>query len=231
MMLSEEKLERLDALLSSTDRFSIETIDGLFSAAITGPAEAQLEDCIAILDADSVKPWASAADEREAHALLEALWKMIAWRVSRDPDDLEDEAMPLLDMPIEFEELDDIDQYKGDFPIASDWAVGFRMGVKEWVSEWSELEDDETSQFLGIVTTLSSDQAPSGVDEDGAKLPSFKERMTLLNVIPHYLSAFHRRRVRAAHPGTIRHEGDKVGRNDLCTCGSGKKYKKCCGAG
>jgi len=22
---------------------------------------------------------------------------------------------------------------------------------------------------------------------------------------------------------------DKVGRNDLCTCGSGKKYKKCCG--
>ena len=24
-------------------------------------------------------------------------------------------------------------------------------------------------------------------------------------------------------------EGDKVGRNDLCPCGSGKKYKKCCG--
>ncbi len=24
-------------------------------------------------------------------------------------------------------------------------------------------------------------------------------------------------------------EGDKVGRNDTCPCGSGKKYKKCCG--
>jgi len=24
--------------------------------------------------------------------------------------------------------------------------------------------------------------------------------------------------------------GDKVGRNDPCPCGSGKKYKKCCGA-
>ncbi|MBQ7822482.1 MAG: SEC-C domain-containing protein, partial [Clostridia bacterium] len=23
----------------------------------------------------------------------------------------------------------------------------------------------------------------------------------------------------------------KVGRNDPCPCGSGKKYKKCCGAG
>jgi uncharacterized protein YecA (UPF0149 family) len=23
---------------------------------------------------------------------------------------------------------------------------------------------------------------------------------------------------------------DKIGRNDPCPCGSGKKYKKCCGA-
>ena len=29
---------------------------------------------------------------------------------------------------------------------------------------------------------------------------------------------------------TIKHEGDKTGRNDPCPCGSGKKYKKCCGA-
>jgi hypothetical protein len=30
------------------------------------------------------------------------------------------------------------------------------------------------------------------------------------------------------HPTTIRHEGSRVGRNDPCPCGSGKKYKKCC---
>jgi len=29
---------------------------------------------------------------------------------------------------------------------------------------------------------------------------------------------------------TIKNEGDKIGRNDPCPCGSGKKYKKCCGA-
>jgi SEC-C motif domain protein len=29
---------------------------------------------------------------------------------------------------------------------------------------------------------------------------------------------------------TIRRETPKVGRNDPCPCGSGKKYKKCCGA-
>ena len=30
-------------------------------------------------------------------------------------------------------------------------------------------------------------------------------------------------------PGTLRNEGPKIGRNDPCPCGSGKKYKKCCG--
>jgi len=28
----------------------------------------------------------------------------------------------------------------------------------------------------------------------------------------------------------VRRAGDKIGRNDPCPCGSGKKYKKCCGA-
>ena len=30
-------------------------------------------------------------------------------------------------------------------------------------------------------------------------------------------------------PMTVVREGAKVGRNDPCPCGSGKKYKKCCG--
>jgi hypothetical protein len=29
--------------------------------------------------------------------------------------------------------------------------------------------------------------------------------------------------------GTVRHAGPRIGRNDPCPCGSGKKYKKCCG--
>ena len=31
-------------------------------------------------------------------------------------------------------------------------------------------------------------------------------------------------------PPPVRREEPKVGRNDPCPCGSGKKYKKCCGA-
>jgi yecA family protein len=32
-------------------------------------------------------------------------------------------------------------------------------------------------------------------------------------------------------PQTVRREGEKIGRNDSCPCGSGKKYKACCGKG
>jgi preprotein translocase subunit SecA len=44
------------------------------------------------------------------------------------------------------------------------------------------------------------------------------------------------RPLRLSHGGeggegvTVRRQGKKVGRNDPCPCGSGKKYKKCCGA-
>jgi preprotein translocase subunit SecA len=31
-------------------------------------------------------------------------------------------------------------------------------------------------------------------------------------------------------PKTVRRQGAKVGRNAQCPCGSGKKYKRCCGA-
>lgn len=33
----------------------------------------------------------------------------------------------------------------------------------------------------------------------------------------------------APKPVQIRRQGPKIGRNDPCMCGSGKKYKKCCG--
>jgi uncharacterized protein YecA (UPF0149 family) len=34
--------------------------------------------------------------------------------------------------------------------------------------------------------------------------------------------------VRVSCDGQITRIGPKIGRNDLCPCGSGKKYKKCC---
>jgi preprotein translocase subunit SecA len=36
-------------------------------------------------------------------------------------------------------------------------------------------------------------------------------------------------RAEAPRPMPARRDGQKVGRNDPCPCGSGRKYKKCCG--
>jgi preprotein translocase subunit SecA len=49
-------------------------------------------------------------------------------------------------------------------------------------------------------------------------------------------SAFAKAEPKEAHGGsdkveTVRREGKKVGRNDPCPCGSGRKYKKCHGTG
>ncbi|MET0644341.1 MAG: SEC-C metal-binding domain-containing protein [Candidatus Binatia bacterium] len=35
--------------------------------------------------------------------------------------------------------------------------------------------------------------------------------------------------VQSAPVSQARRQGEKVGRNDPCPCGSGKKYKRCCG--
>jgi uncharacterized protein YecA (UPF0149 family) len=37
-------------------------------------------------------------------------------------------------------------------------------------------------------------------------------------------------RARALSPATVRRDQPKVGRNDPCSCGSGRKFKSCCGA-
>ncbi|MBU4269806.1 SEC-C domain-containing protein, partial [Candidatus Dependentiae bacterium] len=36
-------------------------------------------------------------------------------------------------------------------------------------------------------------------------------------------------RIESNNNKTVKHDEEKIGRNDPCPCGSGKKYKKCCG--
>lgn len=51
---------------------------------------------------------------------------------------------------------------------------------------------------------------------------------------PNYLAQFQERekKIKTLHISGVSYQArsTKVGRNDPCTCGSGKKYKKCCGA-
>jgi len=58
--------------------------------------------------------------------------------------------------------------------------------------------------------------------------PSFKERRIYPQVLP-----MSQRMVRALRPemDQTREQRGKIGRNAPCPCGSGKKYKRCCGKG
>lgn len=95
-----------------------------------------------------------------------------------------------------------------------DWAIGFLEGVDLADEAWQPLFDEpDADDLIGPIEAL----ADEGSDpEDGA----FEALPDVLAAI----GAYWRR------PPRVPARSTKVGRNDPCPCGSGKKYKKCHGA-
>jgi SEC-C motif-containing protein len=86
-------------------------------------------------------------------------------------------------------------------------------------------------EWLGLDVHHASESGDSGSVEFSIRFRRSGQELT-----QHEVSSFRRvdghwlytgGKVSASHPP--RHVV-KIGRNDPCTCGSGKKYKKCCGA-
>jgi len=93
----------------------------------------------------------------------------------------------------------------------------------------------EGSEWLGL-TILRTEKGGLG-DTEG--LVEFSARFKMDDKVHEHVEAavFGREEGKWVYTGavepkgqTVRHEKPKVGRNDPCPCGSGKKYKKCCGA-
>jgi preprotein translocase subunit SecA len=68
----------------------------------------------------------------------------------------------------------------------------------------------------------------SDVCEQIFRVQMVKETKTVGSMIPR-APALQFNRGEMAKPQTVHRDQRKVGRNDPCACGSGKKYKKCCG--
>ena len=92
------------------------------------------------------------------------------------------------------------------------------------------------SEWRGLEIISASETSPG--DQTG--MVEFKVHYTLdgATQVHHELSEFRRADgIWYFYDGKpvgiqqIRRAGPKVGRNDPCPCGSGRKYKKCCGAG
>jgi uncharacterized protein len=127
----------------------------------------------------------------------------------------------------------------GDAPIPSFgqiWAIGFMYAVESWPEEWAAPRDKEAAKVHDaalecVVVVTEDDTDPPTVaafEEDG--VPTISEQR--LNDFADAVWAIYDLRELWRNIGprvqTV-HVGDKPGRNDTCPCGSGKKYKKCCG--
>ena len=121
--------------------------------------------------------------------------------------------------------------------LAQVWALGFMFVVENWAEEWAAPRDKEAAQMLDaameFIVDLTEDdtgtpelnlydeEGPASTSQD--RLDAFGESIWAVYDL--------RQLWRSMGPRveTIV-KGEEPGRNDPCTCGSGKKFKKCCGA-
>ncbi|QIL43200.1 UPF0149 family protein [Acidovorax sp. HDW3] len=117
------------------------------------------------------------------------------------------------------------------------WALGFMFAVENWEDDWAAPRDKEAAQWIDdalsrIVALTEDDTGKPEVcmyAEDGppstsqARLNAYGEAVWAVYDLRQVWKSLGPRQEPIAR-------SQAPGRNDPCSCGSGKKYKKCCGA-
>lgn len=102
-------------------------------------------------------------------------------------------------------------------------------GDEESARRWAE-----EAEWQGLEIVATEDGGPSdteGMVEFIARFRTQKSGPMAHHEVSLFVKEDGRWLFKEGHtptPETVRREGPKVGRNDPCPCGSGKKYKKCC---
>lgn len=134
-----------------------------------------------------------------------------------------------------------LDNLEPDAPL-SHWAQGFGMGHDYLVEYWDEYTPEELDEALGAalmtLTFFSSPTLARAYHEEGRAGTSLAQLAgTVLEIFhdalgdyAHLGRAIYQARYEAGDLSPTPATGLKIGRNDPCPCGSGSKYKKCCGA-
>ena len=126
-----------------------------------------------------------------------------------------------------------------DSPL-SQWAQGFGIGY-EYLSEvWDAYTPDEFDEEIGaLLMTLTFFSSPALADayyQEGNKKGTFDQLAeSVMEIFPeamreyaHLGRSIYRVRLESGDIDTNSSLPIKIGRNDPCFCGSGKKFKKCC---
>lgn len=178
-------------------------------------------------------------------ALWHRRWAEVATALDSAVESLEDDACyhpEVMDIRGAVAEMTAEEQTKfkdEDLPaFAQVWALGFMFAVECWPEEWAAPRDKDAAKWLdgaleAIVAIAEDDDSVaeiSALGEDGtpstsiARLNAFGEAIWAVYDLRELWKTMGPRIETVRAPFT-------PGRNDPCYCGSGKKYKKCHGAG
>lgn len=105
---------------------------------------------------------------------------------------------------------------------------------KEEASKWAD-----SAEWMGL--EIKSTQKGKGDDTTGVVefVAHYKDKASGTELRHHETSNFQKKNgdwkfkdglIHGAPGQTVKRVEPKIGRNDPCSCGSGKKFKKCCGA-
>ncbi|MDO9404163.1 MAG: UPF0149 family protein [Polaromonas sp.] len=258
-LLEPEAFDELDAILDDLRTRNDETpqwefCEGFMAAVICSrrpvPESEYLEMLLGLpaegeaADADS----GSFADDAQRARFLELWhlrWKEVATALDSEVDSLEDdrcyhpEVMDIRGAVADMSLDEKAEIQPGDLPaFAQVWALGFMFAVENWADDWAAPRDKDAAKWLdgaleAVVAMTEDDTGTpevSPLSEEGPPTTSIAR----LNAFGEAIWAIYDLRELWLTIGpkveTVR-AAVTPGRNDLCPCGSGKKYKKCHGAG
>ncbi len=228
--LSDPQIERLADLLDRhavpAQGFNLEALDGFLSALVVSPAAVPASEWEPVVWGGKTPDWGDAGVAAEAGTLLQGHWNGCSARV-RHGEDPPEHLAPLLWMP---EDL--LADHPDTLDIGHDWALGFYRGVDLRSDDWDRWLDSEDwiDEIFGLLERLGTGEVAAEIDGEPGTPLSYRERVEITASIPAMLADLHQYRIEQATPREPARREPGPERNDACPCGSGKKYKKCCGA-
>lgn len=112
-----------------------------------------------------------------------------------------------------------------------EWAFGFAAATAVRPGSWDVIgEHKQAALAVASIALLIPPNPDEEVDEELEPLDD-ESRRTIVGNLPHLIRmAYAYWRGQPVKPLVEPRRSQKIGRNEPCPCGSGRKYKKCCGA-
>jgi len=140
-------------------------------------------------------------------------------------------AVMLMEQPEDFEPIF-LERYlEGKtYTIVDEWCEGYMRGVTLAADQW-ELDAKEMRELLAPIMAFQGEQVLQThdlYDDEEVRVLQEAIQVNVRRIHSYWLSKRTPSEVRAPSAAKTASGIPKVGRNDPCPCGSGKKYKKCC---